>query len=217
VGAFYQPRLVLIDTATLSTLPARQIRAGYAEIVKYAFIRDTAFFEWLETHGADVIARAPHALTHAIATSCQAKADIVGPDEREAAARALLNFGHTFGHALEAACGYDRRLLHGEAVAIGMALAFETSAHMGLCPEADAKKAIAHMNRIGLPTRISDIQNFPAFLANQIIDLMATDKKATGGKLTFILSRGIGHAFITQDVDMSAIQTIISHSLRGAC
>jgi 3-dehydroquinate synthase len=217
VGAFYQPRLVLIDTETLTTLPERHMLAGYAEIVKYAFIRDTAFFEWLEANGADVIARAPDALTHAIATSCQAKADIVGTDEREAAARALLNFGHTFGHALEAACQYDRRLLHGEAVSVGMALAFATSAHMGLCPEADATKAIAHMARMDLPTRISDIQDFPALTAEQIIDLMGSDKKASGGRLTFILSRGIGQAFITQDVDMNIMHTIISRSLRGAC
>jgi 3-dehydroquinate synthase len=217
VGAFYQPRLVLIDTETLTTLPHRHMLAGYAEIVKYAFIRDTAFFEWLEANGADVIARAPDALTHAIATSCQVKADIVGTDEREAAARALLNFGHTFGHALEAACQYDRRLLHGEAVSVGMALAFATSAHMGLCPEADATKAIAHMARMDLPTRISDIQDFPALTAEHIIDLMGSDKKASGGRLTFILSRGIGQAFITQDVDMNIIHTIISRSLRGAC
>lgn len=212
IGAFHQPRLVMADTDTLASLPPRQLHAGYAEIVKYAFINDSGFFDWLEKHGSAVIAREPNALTHAVATSCANKAAIVGADEREASGRALLNFGHTFGHALEGACKFDRRLLHGEAVAIGMALAFDTSVRMGLCPAADAARAIAHIKRVGLPTRIADIKDFPAIHEGGLIDLMAHDKKTRGGRLTFILSRGIGHAFVSQDADIMAVRSALEAS-----
>jgi len=215
IGAFHQPRLVLIDPATLATLPDRQMRAGYAEIVKYAFINDPAFFTWLEANGQDVLAREDTALTRAIATSCAAKASIVGADERESAGRALLNFGHTFGHALEAACAFDRRLLHGEAVGIGMALAFDTSVRMGLCDTADAERAINHMKALGMPTRIADINKFPKVTVEALIDLMTHDKKAKGGKLTFILTAGIGRAFITTEADISAVAQAIAASMES--
>lgn len=215
IGAFHQPKLVIIDTDTLSTLPERQMMAGYAEIVKYAFIGDPAFFAWLSDNGAKVLDRDQAALEHAIATSCAAKAAIVAADERENGARALLNFGHTFAHALEAACGYDRRLLHGEAVSIGMALAFDASARMGLCPQEEADRAIAHMRALGLRTRIADIDGFPIASPDDLIELMGSDKKVSGGKLTFILSRGIGKAFVTQDVDMDAVRESLISSARG--
>lgn len=212
IGAFYQPRLVLADTATLDSLPDRTLRAGYAEVVKYAFIRDPGFFDWLEDNVTAALARDHQALPHAIATSCAAKAAIVGADERETADRALLNFGHTFGHALEAACRYDDRLPHGEAVAVGMALAFEVSTRMGLCPEEDTQKAITHMARAGLPVRIADITGFPPLTPAAIVDLMAGDKKASGGRLTFILAKGIGRAFTTQEVDMTVVTDAIARS-----
>ncbi|MCB1538455.1 MAG: 3-dehydroquinate synthase [Rhodospirillales bacterium] len=215
IGAFHQPLLVAADTATLATLPAREMRAGYAEIVKYGFLGDPAFFDWLEAHGEDVLARNEDALVHAIATSCRAKAAIVAADEREGGVRALLNFGHTFAHALEAACGFDDRLAHGEAVAVGMALAFDVSRRMGLCPEQDAARACAHMRRMGLPVAISDIAGFPALDAQALIGLMAGDKKAAGGRLTFILARGIGSAFATQDADMSAVADALTQSAKG--
>lgn len=211
IGAFHQPKAVLADINVLASLPDRQMRAGYAEIVKYAFIGNAPFFAWLEDNGAKVLAREPAALTHAIATSCDAKAKIVVLDEKESGARALLNFGHTFAHALEAACGYDRTILHGEAVGIGMALAFDTSLRMGLCE--DAHFAIDHMKRLGLPVRIADIDGFPTVTPDKLIDLMAGDKKMANGKLTFILSRGIGAAFVTQDVDMNAVRAALASSL----
>ena len=212
VGSFHQPRLVLIDTKSLSTLPDREMRAGYAECVKYAFIGDAKFFDWLNDNGAKVLARDTKALEYAIQTSCAAKATIVGADEREASTRALLNFGHTFAHVLEAACGYDRRVLHGEAVAIGMALAFDTSARMGLCPKLESDAAITHMKTMDLPTRIADIKDFPKKSAADLIALMAHDKKVVNGKLTFILSRGMGKAFVTREADMNAVTAALEAS-----
>jgi len=215
IGAFHQPKLVIIDTDTLSTLPDRQMKAGYSEMVKYAFISDKNFFTWLSKNGANVLARDKAALDYAITISCTAKAKVVAADEREAGLRALLNFGHTFAHALEAACQYDRRVLHGEAVSIGMSLAFDASARMGLCPQAEAETAISHMRTLGLLTRISEIQGFPEMTADQLIDLMGNDKKVSGGKLTFILTRGIGEAFVTQDVDMDAVRQSLILSAKG--
>jgi 3-dehydroquinate synthase len=213
IGAFHQPQLVLVDISSLNSLPDRHMRAGYAEIVKYGFIRDAAFFEWLETNGKAVLARDAAALSHAIATSCSAKSEVVTADEREAGQRALLNFGHTFAHSLEAACNYDRRLLHGEAVAIGMALAFETSARMGLCQDAEAAKAISHMKRLGLPVRIADIKDFPATTPDALIELMGHDKKAIGGRLTFILTSGIGRAFATQEASLKCVREALAASM----
>ena len=211
VGALHHPILVLADTAVLDTLPAREFRAGYAEIVKYGLLGDAAFFSWLETNWRDVFAGGP-AREHAIALSCRAKAAIVARDERETGERALLNLGHTFGHALEAACGFSDRLLHGEAVAAGMALAFAFSARQGLMPFAEADRAIRHLAEIGLPTRVKDI---PGGLppVDRLMELIAQDKKVKRGMLTFILARGIGTAFVESGVDERDVRAFLSEKL----
>src|SRR5579883_2300844 len=216
IGAFHQPILVVADTATLDTLPTRQFRAGYAEIAKYALLGDAAFFSWLEANWHDVFKGGP-ARDHAIATSCRAKAAIVARDERESGERQLLNLGHTFGHALEAACGFSDRLLHGEAVAIGMAFAFEFSARRRLMPAAEAERAIRHLAEVGLPTRIKEIPGgLPS--VDGLMDLIAQDKKVRRGKLTFILARGIGDAFIERDVDADEVSAFLSEKLgRASC
>jgi len=216
VGAFHQPILVVADTALLDTLPPREFRAGYAEVAKYGLIGDAAFFAWLEANWRDVFAGGAasgnFAREHAIAVSCRAKAAIVARDERETSERALLNLGHTFGHALEAACGFSDRLLHGEAVAAGMALAFGFSARLGLIPAAEAKRAIHHLAEVGLPTRPKDI---PGSLpdAEALMDLMAQDKKVKRGMLTFILVRGIGAAFVEHGVDPAQVRAFLSEKL----
>jgi len=216
IGAFHQPILVLADTAVLDTLPAREFRAGYAEVAKYALLGDTAFFSWLEANWRDVFAggnsSGSFAREHAIAVSCRAKAAIVARDERETGERALLNLGHTFGHALEAACGFSDRLLHGEAVAAGMALAFAFSARQGLLPAAEAERAIRHLAAVGLPTRPSDI---PGGLppVDQLMDLMAQDKKVKRGMPTFILARGIGAAFVETGVDQEDVRAFLDEKL----
>jgi 3-dehydroquinate synthase len=211
VGAFHQPILVVADTAVLDTLPAREFRAGYAEIVKYGLLGDAAFFSWLETNWRDVFAGGP-AREHAIALSCRAKAAIVARDERETGERALLNLGHTFGHALEAACGFSDRLLHGEAVAAGMALAFAFSARQGLLPLAEADRAIRHLAEIGLPTRVKDI---PGGLppVDRLMELIAQDKKVKRGMLTFVLARGVGTAFVESGVDERDVRAFLSEKL----
>jgi len=202
IGAFHQPRLVLADTDALTTLPPRQFRAGYAEVVKYGLINDPSFFDWLEANLDNTMNGDVATITKAIVTSCDAKAHVVAADEREGGVRALLNLGHTFGHALEAATGFSDRLIHGEGVAIGMTMAFELSVHLGLCSGQDAVRARRHLTKAGLPTRLSDIPgNLPD--ARALIDLMAQDKKVVDGTLTFILARGIGDAFITRDVTPS--------------
>ncbi len=212
VGAFHQPILVLADTALLDTLPEREFRAGYAEVAKYGLLGDAGFFAWLENNWREVFAGGP-AREHAIAVSCRAKAAIVARDERETGDRALLNLGHTFGHALEAACGFSDRLLHGEAIAIGMALAFEFSARrQGLAPMADAKRAIGHLAAVGLPTRIKDIPG-SQLSVDQLMDLIAQDKKVKRGMLTFILVRGVGQAFIETGVDAREVRVFISEKL----
>ncbi|MCE9651372.1 MAG: 3-dehydroquinate synthase [Parvibaculum sp.] len=208
VGAFYQPRLVLADTGALETLPMRELMAGYAEVVKYGLINDRSFFDWLEANldaikSGDVAAR-----THAIVKSCEAKAHIVAMDERESNVRALLNLGHTFGHALEAATGFSDKLVHGEGVAVGMALAFDLSVKLGLCPGQDAVRVRRHLERAGLPNRLADVRG-PLPDADGLIALMGQDKKVVDGKLTFILARGIGDAFITCDVDLSALRELL--------
>ena len=211
VGAFHQPILVLADTAVLDTLPAREFRAGYAEVAKYALLGDAAFFAWLEANWRDVFAGGP-AREHAIAVSCRAKAAIVARDERETGERALLNLGHTFGHALEAACGFSDRLLHGEAVAAGIALAFAFSARQGLLPAAEAERAIRHLAAVGLPTRPSDI---PGGLppVDRLMDLIAQDKKVKRGMPTFILARGIGAAFVETGVDREDVRAFLDEKL----
>ncbi len=199
IGAFHQPSLVLIDTQTLATLPAREFRAGYAELAKYGLIGDAPFFAWLERRWGEVFARGP-ALTQAIATSCRAKAAIVARDETEQGDRALLNLGHTFGHALETLTHFDgARLIHGEGVAVGMACAFRFSAKLGLCPPQDAERAAAHLRAVGLPTRIKDIPGWNDG-PEAILEAMHQDKKVQRGALTFILARGVGQTFIAKGV-----------------
>ncbi|WP_127090590.1 3-dehydroquinate synthase [Aquabacter cavernae] len=207
VGAFHQPVLVVADTAALDTLPARELRAGYAEVAKYGLLGDAALFSWLESKGREVIAGG-EARGEAVAASCAAKAAIVARDEKETGDRALLNLGHTFGHALEAGAGFSHRLLHGEAVSIGMCLAFAFSARLGLCTGQDAVRAQRHLESVGLPTRIADV---PGDLPDTdgLMTLIAQDKKVSRGALTFILTRGIGEAFIAKDVDGAQVRAFL--------
>jgi 3-dehydroquinate synthase len=208
IGAFHQPKLVLADLDVLGTLADREMRAGYAEVVKYGLLGDFAFFEWLERVGPRVLQRLPDALTHAVARSVEMKAEIVGADEKEAAARALLNLGHTFGHALEAETGYGDHLLHGEAVAIGCAQAFRFSAAQGLCPGQDARRAEAAIAAAGLPVRMDQVKGFP-FAADALIRHMGQDKKAEGGRLTFVLAKALGQAFVAKGVDAAAVRAFL--------
>ncbi len=211
IGAFHQPILVVADTALLDTLPPREFRAGYAEVVKYGLINDAAFFTWLEANWREAFAGGP-AREHAIATSCRAKALTVSRDERETGERALLNLGHTFGHALEAAAGFSERLLHGEAISLGMALAFEFSARRALLPSAEADRVARHLSAVGLPTRLAQVSGgFSG--ADRLMDLIGQDKKVKRGKLTFILARGIGGAFIAPDVDAAEVRAFLIEKL----
>lgn len=209
IGAFHQPGLVLADTDALRTLPKRELRAGYAEVAKYGLLGDAPFFAWLERHHPSVFALEAEALTRAVETSVRAKADIVGRDETEQGERALLNLGHTFGHAFEAWCGYSDRLLHGEAISIGMCLAFRFSAALGYCDAAVADRVRAHFVAVGLPTRISDIPGEKPDIET-LMKLMAQDKKVRQGKLTFILARDIGEAFIARDVPSDKVRAILA-------
>jgi 3-dehydroquinate synthase len=208
VGAFHQPRLVLADLDVLSTLSDREMRAGYAEVVKYGLLGDFDFFEWLETNSAAVLAREPAALARAVSRSVEMKAEIVAEDEKELGRRALLNLGHTFGHALEAETGYGAALLHGEAVAAGQALAFRFSAAQGLCAGQDAARATAAIAAAGLPTRLDEIPGHP-FDAGRLVRHMAQDKKAEAGQLTFILARALGDAIVAKDVDADAVRRFL--------
>jgi 3-dehydroquinate synthase len=208
VGAFHQPRLVLADLDVLATLPEREMRAGYAEVIKYGLLGDFAFFEWLEANGPRVLAREPNALAHAVARSIEMKAEIVAEDETEQGRRALLNLGHTFGHALEAETGYGATLLHGEAIAAGQALAFRFSAAQGLAAAQDAQRAAAAIAAAGLPTRLDEVAGQP-FDAERLVRHMAQDKKAEGGRLTFILARALGDAFVARDVDAAAVRDFL--------
>jgi 3-dehydroquinate synthase len=215
IGAFHQPGLVLADTDVLGTLPERELRAGYAEVAKYGLLGDAPFFAWLEKNHPSVFALDPQPLTHAVETSVKAKAGIVGRDETEQGERALLNLGHTFGHAFEAWCGYSDRLLHGEAISIGMCIAFRFSAAQGFCDAAAADRVAAHFTAVGLPTRISDIPgNKPDIEA--MMKLMAQDKKVRHGKLTFILARGIGEAFIARDVPADTVRGFLAGEIGGS-
>ncbi len=207
-GSFHQPRAVLIDVSALQSLPPRELRAGYAEVVKYGLINDAAFFSWLEANGADALAGDMPKLIHIIRTSCAAKAAIVAADERERDARALLNLGHTFGHALEAETGFGPELLHGEAVAIGMHLAFRLSVQLGLCPEADADAVEQHLRTHHLPASPRDIR--PHWSVDALLGHMAHDKKAKDGKLTFILARGIGQSFVQHGVDEREVRKLLN-------
>jgi 3-dehydroquinate synthase len=241
VGAFHQPVLVVADTALLDTLPQREFRAGYAEVAKYGLLGDAAFFAWLEANWRDVfagggaalaseasgqrghsiLARAGHspeegssarAREHAIAVSCRMKAAIVARDERETGERALLNLGHTFGHAFEAAAGFSDRLLHGEAIALGMVLAFAFSARRGLLPHSEAERVARHLAAVGLPTRVAAVPGGTPD-ADRLMELIAQDKKVKRGKLTFILARGIGASFIASDVDAAEVRAFLIEKL----
>ena len=212
IGVFHQPSLVIADTDTLKTLPDREMRAGYAEVVKYGLLGDAPFFSWLETSATRIFEHDIATLTRAIETSVKAKAAIVARDELETGDRALLNLGHTFGHALEAFTGYSDRLLHGEGVAIGMCLAFRFSEASGLCPAGTAQRVEAHLVSLGMPTRIADIPG-PRPDAGTLVKLMGQDKKVRDGALTFILVRGIGDAVVTPGVDGEKVRTFLAGEL----
>jgi 3-dehydroquinate synthase len=211
IGAFHQPVLVVADTAVLDTLSPRQFRAGYAEVAKYGLLGDQAFFTWLEKNHADIFSGAT-AREHAIATSCRAKAAIVARDERENGERALLNLGHTFGHALEAATGFSDRLFHGEGVSVGMVLAAELSAKLGMIGDDDVIRIKHHLTDVGLPTALQDIAGFSQeglADADALMTLMAQDKKVKRGRLTFILLQAIGRAVIAPDVEPSLVRDFL--------
>jgi 3-dehydroquinate synthase len=215
IGAFHQPRLVLADIDTLATLPARELRAGYAEVVKYGLLGDAAFFAWLENHGAAALAGDTAARRHMVATSCATKARIVAADERETGDRALLNLGHTFGHALETAAGHGDALLHGEAVAIGMALAFTLSARLGLAPAEDAARVIRHLAASGLPTAMAGAAR-DGWTGQRLAAIIAQDKKVRDGRPTLVLARGIGRAFLSRDVPLERIAAFLDDELAAA-
>nr|WP_319948003.1 3-dehydroquinate synthase [uncultured Shimia sp.] len=212
IGAFHQPNLVLADIDVLGTLTPRDFLAGYGEVVKYGMLGDLAFFEWLETQAPAMAAGDEAARIAAVKRSCEMKADIVARDETEQGDRALLNLGHTFCHALEAATGYGDRLLHGEGVAIGCALAFEVSARLGLCPQEDPSRVRAHLRDMGMKVDLADIEgDLPD--ADGLLDLMGQDKKVVDGQLRFILARGIGSAFVTGDVPRDVVKTVLQEAL----
>ncbi|SEN78436.1 3-dehydroquinate synthase [Bradyrhizobium sp. OK095] len=215
LGAFHQPVLVIADTAVLDTLSPRQFRAGYAEVAKYGVLGDEAFFTWLEKNHSDIF-KGGSGREHAIATSCRAKAGVVSRDERETGERALLNLGHTFGHALEAATGFSDRLFHGEGVSIGMTLAAQFSAKLGMIGDADAARIERHLVEAGLPTRLQDIAGFAQeglADADALMALMAQDKKVKRGKLTFILLEAVGRAVIAKDVEPTPVRDFLKEKL----
>jgi 3-dehydroquinate synthase len=212
IGAFHQPALVLSDTALLDTLSPREFAAGYAEIAKMALIDRPDFFAWLDANRTAIFTGGPERV-ESVRQSCIAKAAVVAADEREEGSRALLNLGHTFGHALEAAVGYDaKRLVHGEGVAIGTVLAHRFSARLGLCPPGDADRCEAHFTAVGLPTRIAEIPGAPLDVATLMAGI-GQDKKVRRGSLTFILTRGIGQAFIANDVDPASVEAFLIEEL----
>jgi 3-dehydroquinate synthase len=213
IGSFHQPVLVIADTALLDTLSEREFRAGYAEVMKFGLLGDAAFFTWLESNWQDLFAGGP-AREHAIAICCRGKAGVVSRDERENGERALLNLGHTFGHAFEAGAGFSQRLLHGEAVALGCTMAFQFSAGKGLSSAADATRVRAHLDAVGLPTQVKQVQGgVPG--VDALMDLIGQDKKVKRGKLTFILVRGIGQAFVANDVDPAEVRSFLAERLAG--
>ena len=209
MGAFHQPRLVLCDVGVLDTLPERELKAGYAEVVKYGLIGDEQFFNWLECHGSDVCEGNKVSRQRAVVKSCKAKAKIVVEDEQEAGRRALLNFGHTFGHALEAEAGFSDLLLHGEAVSIGMVMALTLSTKLGHCKSKTQVAARDHLRNVGLPVSIADR---PAvnWDTEALINHMAKDKKVTNGVMTFVLARGIGQAFLSRDVEREDLIEVLN-------
>lgn len=216
IGAFHQPALVLADVGALNTLPARDLRAGYAEVIKYGLINDRAFFEWLEKNGDALLSGDAAARISAVKTSCASKAAIVNADEREQGQRALLNLGHTFGHAFEAVYGYSDKLLHGEGVAVGMALAFDYSVRLGACPPEDATRVKAHLSQCGLPASLGDLPSEPPHDAETLLSLMMQDKKVEQNRLTLILAKGIGEAFITKDVDAGDVKDFLAERISAS-
>jgi 3-dehydroquinate synthase len=212
IGAFHQPRAVLIDIALLDTLPRRELAAGYAEVAKYGLLGDAQFFSWLEANAKSIFAGDAQSRIRAVSKSCEMKAAIVAEDETETGVRALLNLGHTFGHALEAATGYSSRLLHGEGVAIGMAQAFRFSERLGHCPSGTSARVEKHLRDVGLPSRLADIAGaLPD--ASGLLAYMRQDKKARAGKLTFILARGVGEAFIARDMPDDVVLPFLAEEL----
>jgi 3-dehydroquinate synthase len=209
VGSFYQPQRVLIDLDTLATLPARELRAGYAEIIKYGLIMSAEFYRWCIMNGGNLLAGEPAALAHAVSECCRMKAEIVGADEREAGSRALLNFGHTFGHALEAETGMSEKLLHGEAVAIGLVMACRMSAHLGLISADMERELAAHFTALGLPSTPRDVAH--DWNAERIAAHFASDKKTENGALTFVLLDAVGAARVVKDVDASLALKTVTH------
>lgn len=212
IGAFHQPSLVLADTDVLNTLTERDFLAGYGEVVKYGLLGDAGFFEWLETNGPTLAAGDMSARIAAVKRSVEMKAEIVIEDEKEHGRRALLNLGHTFCHALEAATGYSDRLLHGEGVAIGCALAFELSSRLGLCAQEDPSRVRAHLRDMKMKVDVSDIKG-PLPDADALLDLMGQDKKVVDGKLRFILANGIGDAFVADNVDLNTVRSVLQDAL----
>ena len=215
VGSFYQPSLVVIDTQVLQTLPKRQILAGYAEVVKYGVIRDNLFFDWLEINGQRVLEGDQQAQQFAIYNSCRIKAEIVEADEKEQNVRAILNFGHTFGHALEAEARYDGNVLHGEAVSIGMVMAIELSKSLGHLSGQDAVRVVEHIRKIGLPSNVNSINGSEAWYPEKLFQHMKHDKKVSNGRMRFILAKTIGEAFVTAEVTKDKIFKVIEKSLSG--
>jgi 3-dehydroquinate synthase len=209
IGAFYQPRLVLADTDVLATLPQRELLAGYAETVKYGLIRDGEFFAWCERQGNTLLALASEPLRHAIVTSCNMKAVVVAADEREEGERALLNFGHTFGHALETETGFSSRLLHGEAVALGMVLAFDFAVRLGIAPPGDGGRVRRHFAQTGLPTQLADV-GLSGVPAERLLAHMGRDKKVRDGKITLILPHRIGNAFVMKDAPAAELRAFLA-------
>lgn len=212
VGAFHQPVAVLADIGVLNTLPVRELAAGYAEVAKYGLLGDEGFFSWLEDNAARIFAGDPQARIQAIRTSCEAKAAIVARDEREAGDRALLNLGHTFGHALESATGYSDKLLHGEGVAIGMAQAFRFSEQLGICTPGAAARMEKHLRSVGLPTNVSGIRkHLPD--ARQLVEIMRQDKKAEAGRINFVMVKDVGNAYIDKTIEEDGLVKFLEAEL----
>jgi len=215
IGAFHQPILVLCDTSVLKTLDQRQFHAGYAEIVKYGLIRDEKFFEWLIDNQTHIFAQSHLELSQAIETSCRMKASIVSEDERENGVRALLNLGHTFGHGLEALTGYCDRLLHGEAIAIGMTLAFEFSERLELCPQDRLTRVVNHFKQANLPTKLQDISGYDELSLEAFLTAMSQDKKVERGSMVFVLPRDIGDAFVHRGVSDVDLRDFLADKFTG--
>jgi len=214
IGAFYQPKLVLADTDCIKTLPPREMKAGFAEVLKYGLINDAPFFDWLRQHGARVLGLEEDALRHAIAHSCQNKADVVAADEREGGVRALLNLGHTFGHAIEAHGGYDGSVLHGEAISIGMVMAHQVSHALGFLPREDLDVVLNTLKILNMPMTLADI-GFSDLTAAEMVHHMAQDKKNIDSRVTLILTKGVGQAFLTRDVSTGELETLLGQIIHS--